>query len=137
MPAPKGNKNAEKWTLEESNKFFDKVLDYVLKHDDCCSMSEACSELGWYEELFVYIQNKHKTVDFKPIKKATELIKQRLIKKGLNSEYNPTMSIFILKANHGMNEHQPPKEKNTNITFDFGNTSMTIDDIEKKEDDQS
>ena len=104
MAAPKGNKNAEKWTLEESKKLLNDVYNYVHDNDDCCSISEACANLGWYEELFVYIQNKHESIDFKPIKKAKEIVKQRLIKKGLNNEHNATMSIFILKNNHGMDD---------------------------------
>jgi len=106
MAAPFGNKNREKWTIEESNKFLNTVYEYVKSHSDCCSLSEACSELGWYEEVFIYIQKKYSNVEFQPIKKASEIIKQRLIKKGLKNEYNPTMSIFILKTNHGMQDRQ-------------------------------
>lgn len=104
MAAPKGNKNAEKWNIEQSQDFFDSILDYVEMNNDCCSMAEACSNLGWYETLLQYLQEKHKTIDFEPIKKAKEIIKQRIIKRGLKNEYNPTMSIFILKNNHDMKE---------------------------------
>ena len=45
-------------------------------------------------------------INFQPIKKAKAFIKQRLIDKGLKSEYNPTMCIFILKNNHDMKDKQ-------------------------------
>ena len=77
--APKGNKNAEKWTFEESEKFYTDVLDYVESHKDCCSITEACTFLGYYDELLGYIQKKHESIDFSPIKKATNIIKQRII----------------------------------------------------------
>lgn len=119
MAAPKGNKNNEKWTLEKSEQFLNDVYNYVLEHEDCCSISEACAELGWYETLFEYLIEKFSSIEFEPIKKAKELVKKRIIKKGLKNEYNPTMSIFILKCNHEMKETtDPPKTPdNYNITF--------------------
>ena len=135
MPAPEGNKNAEKWTIEASEKFLNEIYQYVLDNDDCCSLSEACSKLGWYEKVFCYIQEKHENVDFDPIKKAKELIKQRIIKKGLESKYNPTMSIFILKCNHEMIEGEKREDKkDTTITLNFGNKSLTIEDLKEEDD---
>ena len=125
--APEGNSNAEKWNIEESKKFLDKVYNYVLENEDCCSMSEACSNLGWYETLFHYIENKHKTINFEPIKKAAELVKQRIIKKGLKNEYNPTMSIFILKTNHDMQDRVVVDQTNKNV--DVHLTDDQIKDI--------
>jgi len=129
--AQPNNKNAEKWTLEESQRFLSEVYQYVLDNEDCCSISEACSNLGWYETLFNYIEVKHKSVEFEPIKKAKELIKQRIIKYGLKNEYNPTMSIFILKTNHDMQDKQVVEQKNTNINLtpeQIKNISDNLDD---------
>ena len=129
--APEGNNNAEKWTLEESISFLDEVYNYVVNNEDCCSISEACSNLGWYETLFDYIKNKHKTIDFESLKKAYEVIKQRIIKKGLKSEYNPTMSIFILKTNHDMQDKVVVDQTNKNIELtpeQIKNISNEIDD---------
>lgn len=106
MPAPKGNTNAEKWTLEESQKFIDSVYEYVKGNEDCCSIEEACTELGWYEKLLTYIDTKFKNVVFNAIKKSKALIKQRILKQGLNNKYNPTMAIFVLKNNHDMKDKQ-------------------------------
>jgi len=100
------NKNAEKWTIEESQTFIDSVYDYVLLHKDCCSLVEALTELEQYENLLNYLEKKFENVVFTSIKKSKDIIKQRIIKKGLNSEYNPTMSIFILKNNHDMKDKQ-------------------------------
>ena len=104
--APKGNKNAEKWTLDESQKFINSILDYVDSDVKCTSLEKACCEIGQYESLLVYLENKHKDIDLMPIKKAKAIIKARLIENGLNNKYNPTMCIFILKNNHDMNETQ-------------------------------
>ncbi len=107
--APKNNKNAEKWTIKESQIFIDNVLNYIIKNKECCSIEEACCELGQYEKLLIYIENKYtnnELIDFNAIKKARGIIKQRIIKKGLKNEYNPTMCIFILKNNHDMKDKQ-------------------------------
>ena len=105
--APYGNKNNEKWTLETSQKFLNKVFEYVHVHHDCTSLEKACTEIGEYEELITYIEKKEiEGINFQPIKKAKAFIKQRLIDKGLKSEYNPTMCIFILKNNHDMKDKQ-------------------------------
>ena len=104
MPAPKENKNAEKWTLDESQKFIDSVYDYVYDNKSCCSLVEAVTELGQYEDLLTYLQNKFDEVVMRSIKKAKDIIKQRIISKGLSHKYNPTMSIFILKNNHDMKD---------------------------------
>lgn len=104
--APKNNKNAEKWTIEESQKFINAVYQYVLKNVDCCSIEEACCELGEYEKLLNYLENKGLDIDFNPVKRANALIKNRIIKKGLTNKYNPTMAIFVLKNNHDMKDKQ-------------------------------
>ncbi len=104
MAAPKGNKNAEKWTFEESQMFINSIGAYVESSKDCTSLEKACTELGQYEELLTYIYKKFDIIDLRPIKKAKAIIKQRIIDKGLKSEYNPTMCIFILKNNHDMKD---------------------------------
>lgn len=106
MAAPKGNKNAEIWTFEETQIFIDSILDYVEYHKDCTSLEKACTELGQYESLLGYLEKKFESIDLVPIKKAKAYIKQRIIEKGLKNEYNPTMSIFILKNNHDMKDKQ-------------------------------
>ena len=120
--APKGNNNAEKWTHKEINEFIENVYDYVIKNKGCCSLGEAVTECGQYESLLRYFKEKNlKNVDFAPIKRVKDIIKQRIIKKGLESEYNATMSIFVLKANHGMkdNPDEDSKKDKYDFTFNF------------------
>jgi hypothetical protein len=122
MAAAPGNKYNEKWDLETSKKFIDDVYQYVLDTKDCVSIGEACCELGQYEELISYLQNKHSEQDFKAIKKAKGLIGSRILKKGLKNEFNATMAIFTLKVNHDMQDKQvletPDLKSIKGITFD-------------------
>jgi transposase-like protein len=105
MAAPKGNKYNEVWDIETAEKFCDDVLQYILDNKKCRSLSEACTELGEYEELLSYLHNKFNK-DFKPIKKAKDIVKTRLANQALDGIANPTMAIFLLKNNHNMTDRQ-------------------------------
>lgn len=102
----KGNTNAEKWDLERTEMFFDDILKYVQKNPTCRSLSEAVVEIGEYEELISYLLNKYPDTVFKSIKRAKDIVKNRLVKQGLDGEANSTMAIFILKNNHNMTDKQ-------------------------------
>jgi len=105
MAAPKGNKYNEVWDLETAEQFCNDVLEYIQTNKKCRSLAEACVELGQYEELISYLQNKFDK-DFKSIKKAKDIVKTRLVNQGLDGDANPTMAIFILKNNHNMTDKQ-------------------------------
>lgn len=119
MAAPKENTNAEKWTLEEAEKFCNSVLAYIEKNKKCRSLSEACTELGQYEDLINYLSNKFDVV-FRPIKRAKDIVKNRLVNQGLDGDANSTMAIFILKNNHNMTDKQQ-----TDITTNGKDVSTT------------
>jgi transposase-like protein len=105
MAAHKGNKYNEVWDIETAEQFCDDVLQYILDNKKCRSLSEACTELGEYEELLSYLHNKFNK-DFKPIKKAKDIVKTRLANQALDGIANPTMAIFLLKNNHNMTDRQ-------------------------------
>ena len=103
MGAPLGNQNNSIWTLEKTIDFCQQVYEFVLTNDDCSSLTKALTSLGGYDELLCYLENKHKDkFDFQSIKEAKDIVKARLIEKGLYNKVNPTMAIFILKNNHNM-----------------------------------
>ena len=104
--APNGNTNAEKWDLVTTEMFFDDILKYVQANPKCRSLSEAVVEIGEGEELISYLTNKYKDVVFKSIKRAKDIVKNRLVKQGLDGDANSTMAIFILKNNHNMTDKQ-------------------------------
>ena len=106
MAAPLGNNNAEIWTEETTKVFFDKILEYVQENKKCRSLSEAAVECGEYEDIIQYLQNKFSNIDFRSIKRAKDIVKNRLANQGLDGDANPTMAIFLLKNNHGMTDRQ-------------------------------
>lgn len=106
MGAPKGNKYNEVWDLETTEQFFNDIVEWIESNPKCRSISEAVVELGQYEELVSYLINKFSDKDFKSIKRAKDIVKNRLVKQGLDGEANSTMAIFILKNNHNMTDKQ-------------------------------
>jgi len=106
MGAPIGNKYNEIWDLETTEQFFNDVVKWIEDNPKCRSISEAVVELGQYEELISYLTNKHSSKDFKSIKRAKDIVKNRLVTQGLDGDANPTMAIFILKNNHNMTDKQ-------------------------------
>lgn len=127
MPAPKGNKNAEKWTEQESKKLVDSVLDYVENTADCYFIGEAVTSLGEYRELWNYISKKF---DFHTIKKVESILESRLVKAGLTNSTNPAMTIFTLKNNYNWTD----KVQNDNISSDGSMTPpRTLRDLYREE----
>jgi len=126
-----GNKNAEKWDIERTEMFFDDILKHVQKNQNCRSLSEAVVEVGEYEELISYLLNKYPDTVFKSIKRAKDIVKNRLVKQGLDGDANSTMAIFILKNNHNMTDRQQ-----TDITTNGKdvNTSPIIKFVDSEED---
>lgn len=119
MAAPKENKYNEIWNIETAEQFCSDVLEYIQSNKKCRSLSEACVELGQYEELISYLSNKFNK-DFKSIKRAKDIVKNRLVSQGLDGDANPTMAIFILKNNHNMTDKQQ-----TDITTNGKDVSTT------------
>ena len=126
-----GNKNAEKWNFERTEKFFNDILKYVQDNPKCRSLSDACVEVGEYEELISYLLNKYPDTVFKSIKRAKDIVKNRLVNQGLDGDANPTMAIFILKNNHNMTDKQQ-----TDVTTNGKdlNTAPIIKFIDTEED---
>ena len=101
--APKENTNAEKWTIEEAHNFCNEVLSILSKNESIRTLGGACLKAGGYEQLINYLESKF-SIDFVSIKRAKEIVKERLIEQGLENEVNSTMAIFILKNNHDMKD---------------------------------
>lgn len=121
----KGNTNAEKWDLERTEMFFDDILIYIQKNKKCRSLSEACVEVGEYEDLMNYLINKFPDTVFRSIKKAKDIVKNRIVNQGLDGEANPAMAIFILKNNHNMTDKvQQEIKAEVNQTPIFGDNPL-------------
>lgn len=97
--APTENTNAEKWTKEESKKFFEEALE-LSKDREYDFVGEVARDLGQYHHLFGYLSDKF------PELKATEKkiyanCEANCFYNGKKSNIVPSLSIMNLKSNHG------------------------------------
>lgn len=100
----KGNKNAEKWTVEEARKLATKAFDAV--DDDCYFIASIAEECETYRELFFYLLKKFNDDEavFNTIKRMYNKCEAIIWKKSANGEMDKTIGIFALKSLHGLME---------------------------------
>jgi len=92
----KGNRDAEKWSLEKAEELFNKAYEYALTNKDCLCVEDAIYHSGIPFSTFYNLSKKSTVLE--DIKKdINSAILRRINKKGLNGEFNATMSIWRLK----------------------------------------
>lgn len=96
-----GGATYEIWTLEKAEQFCNDVHQYVLDNENCYTLGRAAIQCDEYEEVISYLENKF-NIEFKSIKKAKTILKQRCIELGMEGKTNPTMTIFNLVNNFDM-----------------------------------
>ena len=100
----KGNKNAEKWTVEEARKLAQRALEAV--NDDCYFIAAIAEECETYRELFFYLVKKFNDDEavFNTIKRMYNKCEAIIWKKSAKGEMDKTIGIFALKSLHGLME---------------------------------
>jgi hypothetical protein len=102
--APKGNKNAERWTFEEASAFFDKALT-LSKNNEYDFIGEIAYDLDESKNIFDYLIDKFP--ELKPLKEKLltncEVNCFRNVKK---ENINVAIGIINLKSNHGWTDRQ-------------------------------
>ena len=105
MGAPKGNKNAEKWTAEVTLDACEKMLQ-GLSDGTCVFLGEALDLVDdLSEEQFCQLQKKFKKendVVFKSLMRVRQKAKHTVIGGGLRNELNPQLVKFLCEASYGM-----------------------------------
>ena len=97
--APKENKNAERWTLEEATKFFDKALE-LSKKPNYDFLGEIAYDLEEDKGVFDYLIEKFPELKWykNRIKSNCEVNCFRNMKK---ENINVATGMINLKSNHG------------------------------------
>lgn len=92
------NKNAEKWTLEEATKLFDKAYK-LSKKNDYDFIGEIARELDTYREIFVYLNDKFSELN-STHKKILSNLEANCFSHGKDGKINTAMAIVNLKSNY-------------------------------------
>lgn len=117
MPAPIGNKYAEKWTREAT---LEKLRELDSAVDATVYIGEGLAVIGLYHEWFSYVADKFKddAEVFHIIKNIVQKYESRLVKKTLLGDYNPTMAIFTLKNKHEWKD-KSEVDNTTNLSINW------------------
>lgn len=107
MAAPKGNKFAEKWTEETVMPFLNKIEDRASS-PACYYITQVLVEVGLYKDIWAEWKrkfNENKEV-YRSIKRIDSIFEAKLVRGALDGTHNPSVSIFLMKNNHGMTDKQ-------------------------------
>ena len=121
MGAPKGNSNAEKWTIEDATAFFNEAVE-LSRIGSYDFIGEVAFDLEQDKGVFDYLVEK-----FPELRKSKKRLKNNCevncFRNGKKGTIIPSLAIMNLKSNHGWtdrNDHTTNgKEINTTPTIVF------------------
>lgn len=102
--APKGNRNAEKWSYEDAEMTINEAYKLSLKpkYD---FIGEVARDMGLYRDLFVYLSDK-----FPELKSTYKMTLNNLEANCFShikeNKINTAAGIINLKSNHGWTDRQ-------------------------------
>jgi hypothetical protein len=141
--APYGNKNAEKWTFEESEKLLNKALEICNQKTDYIVYGNKVKgyEFDFIGEVACQLQTYHHNItrDIPRRHKELKPLVNRLLaymerncysntKKGIIKE---ATGIVNLKSNHKWTDRNESNNKNENKTTIIVQDSKTKDELDK------
>jgi hypothetical protein len=110
MPAPDGNANASKWTLQATLDTLKKI-EYYAEEDRVYTLGRALSLSGVYQGVWSYW--KRKWVDNEEVMEMINFIDQLFVNKlmegAITKRLHYGMCMFALRVNHGISD-KPLKE---------------------------
>lgn len=130
MPAPEGNKNAEKWTEETTLEMLSRIEKEAQK-SDCLWLGSALVKVGLYKQIWSEWERKFQDNDVvsESIKRIEQIFEDRIVTRGLKGESNPTMTIFTLKNNY---DWKDKTEQDVNVKGKIAYSDMTEEQIDNE-----
>lgn len=111
--APKENTNAEKWTIEEANKFFDDALE-LSYNQDYDFIGEITQHFRQDKGIFDYLIKKFPSL--KSVKnKILSNCETNCFRNSKKGNINTAIGIVNLKSNHGWTDRNDITSKDKEI----------------------
>jgi len=108
MPAPIGNKNAEKYTLEWVQEELTSMLLELHQNKDIVYIGELFEDKEYSRYRYHEWVNKYSDDEIVLLtnKKIKEILESRAVIGGMKNHLNCAMTIFHLKNNYGWKDKQ-------------------------------
>jgi hypothetical protein len=113
MPAPTGNKNAQKWTLDKTLDTLKAIESYSYS-DDCLYLGQALADAGCYDDLWAYWRRKWKR-EYEVIslmKMILQRFEVRIFQKMAKKEIPANVGMFALKHHYGWGKEHSESQQN-------------------------
>jgi hypothetical protein len=107
--APKGNRNAEKYTEDQAIGLFEKALEDAQNNDECLSIQDACINSGIANSTFYDLLDKFIVLESYK-RDINAAIIARINRNALKNKFNATASIWRFKQ---LGEEDRQKVDNT------------------------
>jgi hypothetical protein len=112
MPAPTGNTNATRWTLETTLEKLQLIEEYAEDYEHCLQLGRALRHARIYSGIWSYW--KKKWADNDEIMDRIGIIEQifidRISEGAMTKRLHGGVCIFILKVNYGLTDRAPKEE---------------------------
>lgn len=125
----KGNKAAEKWTLERAMTFGQDMIKWLVDADENIFFEEyillIAAQMPQYEDVSVsrkttsYLANKYPSFA-NLLENAKNIQELKLKKFGSFDKLNASIVKFLLSAEHGLSEKSEMKTTNTTTVINLG-----------------
>lgn len=114
MGAPKKNTNAEKWTIQEAEKFFNEAIE-LSKDGNHDFIGEVAFDLDQDKGVFDYLVEKFPQL--KPLKaRVKNNCEVNCFRSGKKGKIVPSIAIMNLKSNHGWTDRVDSTSKGEKIS---------------------
>ena len=137
MGAPKGNTNAQIWTLEKSSELLDKAIELTNETENIIVdkipveaykfdfVGEIARELNVYHSLLTRdIPKQHPELQGK-VKLLVSKLEANCYSNTKKNKINTAVGIVNLKSNHGWTDRQQIEQHQTNIDL----SNLSTDEI--------
>jgi hypothetical protein len=104
MSAPKGNKNAEKWSIKEARDFLDKALE-LSKNTDYDFLGEVARDLDSYRDVFDYLIKTYPDLTGK-LRQVKGNLEANCFANGKKGKIKDSLAIMNLKSNYRWTDRQ-------------------------------
>lgn len=127
MTFKKGNKDAEKWTIEAASDLFDRAFELVST-GEYDFIGELTTDLNETKDIFIYLSDKYKELKPKWDKLRTH-IEASCFRNAKKNKINSALAIINLKSNYGWTDRQ-----RIDSTVEHSGLTIKVDSKEKAED---